>query len=389
MIEFPGADQNFIDDIERMYEKEQAESELITDIAKIPARYELLTAEWMTKALCASTPGARVETVTLDAPDDGSSNRRRIFLTYNEVGQAAGLPPTVFAKASNEVLNRVIYGILGTGEIESTFYTKIRPELDIEAPKCLFANFDPRTFNSIILLKDMRGEADFCDYDTPITFERAAGMLRLLAGVHAKYAGDKVEAIRPLLRTWPQHWANILRLGMEEYSKRGFLAAETVMPSSLFKRYDEVWPATMAAVAQHEVLPPNMIHGDVHLKNWYITKDGRMGLSDWQGPTLGHWSRDIAYSMSAALSVENRRAWERDLLALYREEMLSLGVEMPSLDEVITLFRRQLFTALAYWTITLRHPPTMPDMQPENATIEFIKRISTAIDDHDAFAAVV
>ena len=109
-----------------------------------------------------------------------------------------------------------------------------------------------------------------------------------------------------------------------------------------------------------------------------------MGLSDWQGPTLGHWSRDIAYALTAALRIEDRRAWEHDLLALYADAMREQGVEMPGHEEILHLFRQQLFTALAYWTITLRHPPTMPDMQPDDATIEFIRRISTAIDDHEA-----
>lgn len=385
---FPGADEALIERINTRFDAERNAARPVTKADEIPSSYEMLTPEWFTRVLCADHPGAEVIRVDLDKPDDGSSNRRRIFLEYNDAGERAGLPSTVFGKASQERANRVMYGILGSAGYETTFYSEIRPRLSINAPSTYFQNYDPESFNSILLLKDLHGTANFCDYDTPIDLDRARGMLSLLAEVHSTFYGeDKVRELRDKLRTWPQHWANQLRLGMEEYSNRGFLAAEDVIPARLYARYEEIWPATMRAVAQHETLPQMLIHGDVHLKNWYITNEGQMGLSDWQGPTIGHWSRDLAYSMAAALTVENRRAWLDQLLEHYIAEMTARGVPMPSLDESRILFRRQLFTALAYWTVTLRHSPAQPDMQPEDATREFIRRIASCVDDLDALGS--
>lgn len=378
-------DTALIDRVKQRYSEEVASAGPVTDASQVPTTYEAITPEWMTAVLCADTPGARVERVTLDKADDGTSNRRRIFVRYNQTGIDAGLPASVFGKSSQNLHNRITYAILGTGQTETTFYKEFRPLLPIEAPVAYHANFDPDTFNSIILLHDLAGKAVFCDENTPIDFDRASNMVTLLATVHSTFhENDRLPFAQSRLKTWPEHWANIVRLGMEEYSNRGFQAAEGEIPARLFARFEEIWPATLRAVERHKSLPRTLVHGDVHLKNWYVTAGGRMGLSDWQGPTVAHWSRDFAYATSAALKVEDRRKWQEELLRVYLDEMASRGAQVPSFDEALVLVKQQLFTALAYWTVTLRHPPTMPDMQPEGTTREFIKRIATAVDDHDA-----
>jgi aminoglycoside phosphotransferase (APT) family kinase protein len=160
--------------------------------------------------------------------------------------------------------------------------------------------------------------------------------------------------------------------------------SEPLMPERLFRRRAEIWPATEASVARHEQLPHCLIHCDVHLKNWFVTKDNEMGLSDWQIVSAGHWSRDVVYTMTTALTIEDRRRWEKDLIRFYLDEMESMGVPRISEDDAWLNLRQQLMTALAFWTITLRPAEGMPDMQPERTTHEFLRRLYAAIDDHNA-----
>jgi aminoglycoside phosphotransferase (APT) family kinase protein len=143
----------------------------------------------------------------------------------------------------------------------------------------------------------------------------------------------------------------------------------------------------MASVARHRELPHTLIHCDVHLKNWYITVDRKMGLSDWQNTAIGHWSRDYIYATTTALMVEDRRAWEKELLRSYLDRMLALTGVRISEDEAWLNLRPQLFSALAFWLITLHPAAGMPDMQPKRTTREFLRRILTAIDDHDALGS--
>ena len=89
-----------------------------------------------------------------------------------------------------------------------------------------------------------------------------------------------------------------------------------------------------------------LCHDDVHLKNWYVAGNGEMGLSDWQDVSRGHWARDVAYAVSTALTVEDRRAWEQDLIKYYLEELRASGGPQVGFDEAWKVYRRQLITAL-------------------------------------------
>ena len=174
----------------------------------------------------------------------------------------------------------------------------------------------------------------------------------------------------------------------EHYTGKAFDAASDIIPARLLSRRRDVWPATMRALAVHEQQPHVFLHSDVHIGNWYQTGAGRMGLCDWQCPSHGHWSRDFAYAVSAALTPEDRRQWERDLLARYLDKLASHGGGHQAFDQAFSWYRQGLLHALAMWTITLCHSPLLPSMQPEAMTRAMIQRMATAIDDLDALDSV-
>jgi hypothetical protein len=326
---------------------------------------------------------------TLGPPDNGSSNRRTIQIEYNEAGRAAGLPTGLFCKASHDLLNRTVLGTSGGAYTEAVFYNKLRPLLNIEAPRGYFARFDPETFNSIIVLGDISAEVmEFCTDRTPMSRQRAESQLTLLAEVHGQgYGSARLRSELQAIATWPDFFNKTLAFGMEAGSNRGFLAAERVIPSRLYRRFEEIWPKTLQAVDRHNHLPHTLAHGDVHLKNWYVAGSGAMGLGDWQCAGRGHWGRDVAYAIATALTPEDRRAWERDLLRLYLDRMRAAGGPAVSFEEAWNHYRQQLISALTWWTITLTPPAGLPDMQPQDTSMEFIRRITMAMDDVDSLAS--
>ena len=100
------------DQIQTLFEEDMKNvSQPVYDVADIPLSYESITPEWLTSALCASVPAANVESLELGPRDDGSSNRRRISIHYNEAGNSAGLPEKVFCKASHTLENRIVQRI--------------------------------------------------------------------------------------------------------------------------------------------------------------------------------------------------------------------------------------------------------------------------------------
>lgn len=349
----------------------------------LPLSYEALTAEWLTDALCRDVAGAAVTDFSLGPVDSGSANRRKIALTYNDAGKAAGLPDRIFCKATHDLSNRVVLGISGGAMGEVAFFNHVRPLLDIEVPVALFAGYDASNINSLVIMHDISADVtSFCDHKTEMTRARAESQMRLLARAHGQGYGNPaiVKALENIV-TWPEFFIKTLDFGMEAGSNKGFLDGKDVIPAATWNRFDEVWPKTMQSVLMHNDLPLTLMHGDVHLKNWYIAGNGEMGLSDWQCVSRGHWSRDVCYAIASALTVENRRVWEVDLLRFYLDELHAAGGPKIGFDEAWLHYRQQLMTALTWWTITLAPTEDIPDMQPRDITLEMVRRIGTAVDD--------
>lgn len=372
--------------IAELYAREQHDAK-VTRASEVPTSYESMTDEWLTDVLCGKTPGARVVGHSFDERDDGSSNRRRIFLSYNDAGKQAGLPETVFCKASEKLENRLVLGISGAAQTEANFYNKVRDRLNIEATRAHYAGYDPENYASLIMLEDIGSRVTFCTDLTEVDWDRATSQMTTLANLHAPfYESAELGTDSLPFPTWHHWWNSMMKAspGFGPSCDKAFGQSEEFMSPALFRRRDEVWAKTMASADRHAELPRTLIHCDVHLKNWYVTPENVMGLSDWQIASIGHWSRDVVYTMVTALTIENRRKWEKELVRFYLDRMAEAGVPRISEDEAWLNLRQQLMTALAFWTITLCPAPGMPNMQPERTTHEFLRRIYAAIEDHDA-----
>ncbi|MET3845314.1 aminoglycoside phosphotransferase family protein [Bradyrhizobium sp. OAE829] len=354
----------------------------------VPCTPYAVTPEWLTAVLCGKVPGAIVTDVEVKPASAGTHERHQLRVSYNEEGRRAGLPVSIFTKSLPSIVTRMIGGFNGTARVEGSFFTQIRPQLEIEAPLCYHSAYDRRTFAAIHLLEDLVAtkSATFCNHKTYVTRAMAEDMIDLLASLHGRFYGDPTLAERyRWLASYPR-WFTIgaAKMGTEYYTRKAFDAATHVIPAAVMARRDDVWPATMRALALHDSEPQGLIHSDVHIGNWYRTGSGQMGLCDWQCLSRGHWSRDFAYAVTASLTPDDRRSWERELLARYIERFAEKTGVKPDFDLSFLRYRQQIVHALAMWTITLCHSPLLPNMQPEATTLTMIERMTTAMADLDA-----
>ena len=354
----------------------------------VPCTPYAVTPEWLTAVLCGKVPGAMVTQVEVKAASAGTHERHQLKVSYNEEGRRAGLPVSIFTKSLPSIVTRMIGGFNGTARVEGSFFTQIRPQLEIEAPLCYHSAYDRRTFAAIHLLEDLVAtkSATFCNHKTYVTRAMADDMIDLLASLHGRFYGDPTLAERyRWLASYPR-WVTIgaAKMGTEYYTRKAFDAAAHVIPAEVMARRDDVWPATMRALALHDSEPQGLIHSDVHIGNWYRTDAGQMGLCDWQCLSRGHWTRDFAYAVTASLTPDNRRSWERELLARYIERFAEKTGITPDFDLSFQRYRQQIVHALAMWTITLCHSRLLPNMQPEDTTLTMIERMTTAMADLDA-----
>lgn len=373
--------------IRMLFQKEQAEGRHAQTLDDIPANYECITDAWLTAVLCRDVPGAEVTGHRLDAPDEGTNNRRRIFVTYNHAGQAAGLPASIFCKATSGLRNRLMLAHSGGIRCEVGFYRVVRPHLDFEVPFAFHANYDPESFNSIIVLEDLAGKGIFLDAERDGSVSVMLEQLSLLAKLHGRWAGaPDVDTRFAALPTWEERFRGLMRVNLEQACDAGLerTHAQGLIPDRLWSRRKEIWPATLASLDTQAVLPRGLAHGDVHLKNWYRVSDGTLGLGDWGVVHRGHWGRDLAYCLTTGLSIDDRRTHQDDLLRHYLAELEIRGGASVELAEAQAIVRQAIMTALAFWTMTVTPVAEMPDMQPEDTALTFTSRLAAAVDDWES-----
>jgi aminoglycoside phosphotransferase (APT) family kinase protein len=122
------------------------------------------------------------------------------------------------------------------------------------------------------------------------------------------------------------------------------------------------------------------LHCDPHPGNCFSDTDGAAGLYDWQTITRGPWAFDVSYAMTTALSVEDRRRHEFDLLAQYLATLADLGVQtVPSLDDAWDDYCRYIAYPLLIW------PTNRPSHQAEDNVRALTERLAVAAADFKFF----
>jgi len=362
-------------------------------LAEIPPSVEALTPEWLTAALCKGYPGAWVTEVSTSSGSDGSTTRRVLRIDYNDVGRAAGLPTSVFSKSTPKFTSRAVTVPAAALEYEALFYDRIRPGLDIDAPHGYYLAVDNRSGRSMFLMEDVAASRGVVFGDPTkhyIDRTRAEAIVSTLATLHGKlwesprFAGD-LAAVKDTVR-WQIDVNDTI--AFPKRTAIGFDRAEAVFPSVFRNRRNDIFAALMTSLELHGSAPTTLLHSDVHSRNWYLTPDGGMGLYDWQLLSRGSWAMDVAYALSSALTVEDRRAWERELITLYIDRLSAAGGPRLSADDAWLTYRQQPFHGLVFWLYTIGAGRMQPAMQPDEVSLANLERMTNMIVDLDSFDAL-
>lgn len=259
---------------------------------------------------------------------------------------------------------------------EVRFYTEVAPTLDVNVPVRRYAAIDERSGHGLLIMDDVVAAGGrFLNALDPYSPEQARSSLDQIAALHAAHWGEAGLDRLPWLRDWLAD-----------------IAATPLMPApALQALLDDGRSAPLAAaVADAERLhrglrvladratrePRTLVHGDTHAGNLYVL-DGKTALIDWQVLQRTTWAIDVAYHIGAALTVEDRRSTEADLLEHYLTTLRSRGVTPPDWDEAWTSYRAGMVYGFYLWAVTKR--VTRP------VILEFTERLGTAVTDLQSF----
>ncbi len=317
----------------------------------VPKTWEDVTPAWMTAALGREFPGAVVDTVTVALRDDGTNRRARLALTYS----AGRGPDTVFVKAvdpDHKALIKMTSGLLHEPRL---FTSGVR--LPLEHPLVYAAPIDEADEDFLLVMEDLTARgADPRDATRPLTVEQAADGVRGLGRLHGAFWGDAVSRpgldwLEPFLPWDGMQWAP-LPAALE---RLGDDAPPSVQALGIEHLVEGIWKPFIRTLTAPG-LPQTLLHGDPHIGNTYVVTgaDGTdtVGFLDWQVARHGHFALDLGYFLQGALTTEDRRAAERDLLGEYRAALGLPAEELPSAEEIWLRYRASVAHGLMTWLAT-------------------------------------
>jgi hypothetical protein len=335
---------------------------------------DLLTPSWLTAAL-GPRYGVTVRSITPGPVVARVCTNARFRIECDDA-LPHELPADLCAKG---FFGDLMKGHRQAGEPEARFYDELAPSLDVRTLRSVYAGVDPDTRHGVVISEDVIAQgATFLDATDEYTPDHAAQSLDELANLHIATWGaenlTKVPWLAPRLgRQLEARGVNEIRHNFE-----GPIGARVPDDVRDAERLVTVYCAVIDETQSPS--PWCVIHGDPHINNIYMDGDGHPGIVDWQLVQRGPWYLDVGYHVASALTVEDRRSTERDLVQHYLDRLTAAGIAVPDSDDVWAGLRRGIIHGLFLWGITMMVDPAI--------TTIMLERLGTAAADHGALDAV-
>ena len=296
----------------------------------IPSHPDQVTPRWLTSRLNRTGLAGTVTEVAWQNIGAGQLGENARFT----VSADGNLPPTLVGKfPSTKPVSRNLAVQLSNYAREVFFYAELSRTVDIRAPRCFAAEFDPDTHDFVVLMEDLAPAVQI-DQMSECSTDQAALALEELAKLHGPRWGDAQLANLPLLTPSRLHDGEVaghpmlFAAFMQRYGSR--LSTDQV---AAVNRFEEGYPAYGKVEA-----PETVIHIDYRLDNMMFGGPHPLAVFDWQSVNRGNPWVDVSYFMGTSISPERRAENERQLLNHYLEVLRTYGVAL-NWDRCWTLYR--------------------------------------------------
>lgn len=347
----------------------------------LPQRVEDITAEWMTRALAENYPGTVVTSLHIGTVIPGTATKVRVLLGYNATGHAYQLPPTLWVKGG---FIRHDHTYDSAFVQEAVFFADWAPHLSINIPKTYYCGVARDGHQGVIVMGDLAARNVTFGYaPNPISVDQQAATLDLLAQLHAHWwQSPKLEVLSSFKTKWQSIDDVIMRTLEPSYFGRCMDSVRGREFVGDYRNPDRVTAALRAQWAAGDKVAQCFSHGDAHLGNMFFEHDGRPGFLDWQAYESAPYAHDMTYSIIGNLTIEDRRANDRDLVQHYLRKLGEFGIaDVPSLDEAWQAFRRHVMHGFMWVACPV-------EMQPDEICAAEAARFGAAAADLDTFGAL-
>jgi hypothetical protein len=281
-----------------------------------------LTTTWLSEAL-----GAQVDEITAVPVGTG-----QIGTCYRLTLSGTGVPTSMLAKlpAPDPGTRDILANVYRT---ELRFYSLIAPTVDVRVPTTYYSEMAAGSGDFTLLMEDL-SPREQGDQLAGCSVAQARDAVVNLAGLHGpRWCDPTLLDVEGLQINGPDDASLMAELygpatDIFVDGLAALLSDEDVVTLRAAVEIVEAW-----ALARAERF--GLVHGDYRLDNLMFPPDGGAGVValDWQTLSLALPARDLAYFLSTGLSVEDRRAHERDLVAAYHQALTAYDVRDYSLED--------------------------------------------------------
>lgn len=292
--------------------------------------------DWLTSALIEGgavngSTGARIVEWTPSAIGTGQmAENVRVGLRWD--GAPAQAPSSVVIKvpSSSETSRATAAAGQNYGR-EVGFYRDLRPRVDIRTPVPLAIAENPAAGTFALVMEDI-SPAQAGDQLTGCSPEQAELAVGEVARLHGSTWGrDELVELDWLDQPSPQSVANRAALYdavFDGFAQRyaGALTDDELELGRWLGQNLEAWMSLDRGARC-------VTHGDFRLDNLLFgTGPGAPPLTtvDWQTPSYGYGVNDLAYFLSAGLSVTDRRAHQDHLIDHYHRTLAGYGIDLDN-----------------------------------------------------------
>ena len=231
---------------------------------------------------------------------------------------------------------------------ELVYYRDIAPRTELKVPQLLYGDYDEKSRRVVLVMEDLGGMEGVPQLDG-VGIDRARRAIREIATLQGQFWNrDDDPALAKV--------GAFLTAGQRRIMQSLFLLT---LPLA-FERFGELFSPQMRKTTEAFGLridahfdavakgPKTIVHGDYRGDNVMYGRDenDEFAVIDWQGCGLGCGMYDVAFFLATSVTVEDRRAMERDAINEYHEIVTNLGATSYSQEDCWNSYRQNVLATL-------------------------------------------
>ncbi len=293
----------------------------------IPKGAKDISAQWLNEVLAPHLGGHQVlgSQAKPFAEPGQTADVVEIWLDYDSAD--CPLPGRMIAKlAATDATTLELCKVYGHYEKEVSFYQNFASG-DLPIPRCFHAQFEPETFDTVILLEHL---APSYSPGYAISTEQVRMALREVAKMHALWWNNDTVKRDPAIVQLDDmdRWQTAAStMGEAIDVVQGHTGTQCEVSIEVLKLYEQ----RLGNITQFwQTRPFTLAHSDFHGKQMFFPNDageGKFTLIDFQYPLAGPGVFDVSRLLSLGLSTDARTASQTGLITDYLTALSANGVQ--------------------------------------------------------------